>query len=398
MPISNYPKIRLKPGRELIIKSGHPWIFSGAIHSRDSDLKAGDVVQAVSHQGRILGTGFYHPASDITFRLLTQNKDQSIDSDFWARRLKQAVTIRESVIDSGTNAYRLINAEGDGTPGLIVDRYANILVVSFQTLGIDLYRDTLLGLLKDQQHPDYVYERSESRSRRQEGLENRAGWLGPSPSVNTVEISENGLRFAVDIVEGQKTGFFLDQRDNRKLVQALSRNQSVLNCFSYTGGFSVYAAKGGAKEVVSVEASQSANLLASQNLQMNELQDVNFPVVSADVFKYLRESKERHNLIILDPPAFCKSKKEVARATRGYKEINLQAMKRLDESGLLLTFSCSNHIDSDLFRKIVLGAAKDAGKRVKLLKTLGPGPDHPTLLAHPEGAYLKGLLLSVEDE
>ncbi|MBN1664646.1 MAG: class I SAM-dependent rRNA methyltransferase [Deltaproteobacteria bacterium] len=393
-----YPKIRLKPKRDSVLRNGHPWLFSGAIASKESGIEPGDIVEAVSMDGQKLGLGFYHPATDIAFRLLTRDCDQTIDANFWRKRILSAKQIREMLIPPDTDAFRLINAEGDFLPGLIVDRYANTLVVSFQTAGIEKHRDTLLELLDELIHLDAIYERSETRARQREGMTGRQGWISGNHPEGTVPIRENGLVFEVDVVEGQKTGFFLDQRPNRQWVRMLSADKTVLNCFSYTGGFSVYAAAGGAKRVISVETSKNANALAAINLARNGYSDTDHPIIAADVFKFLRDEKASFDMIILDPPAFAKTKHEISRATHGYKEINRQAMMRLDHGGLLLTFSCSNHIDSELFRKIVIGAAQDAKKNVHLLQTLGPGPDHSTLLPHTEGSYLKGLLLSVEND
>jgi len=318
-----YPTLRLRPGRDIVLKSGHPWLFSGAVHSVEAGIRPGEIVRAVSGDGQVLGLGFYHPKGDIAFRLLTQDGGREIDRLFWRERIESAKGIRDVCIPPDTDAFRLINAEGDRLPGLIADRYAGILVVSFQTLGIENHRDTILGILGEICGPGAVYERSESRSRRQEGLRDRTGWLSGTPPRETIRIRENGLNFEVDVVGGQKTGFFLDQRPNRQLVRTLSQGKTVLNCFSYTGGFSVYAAAGGAVRVVSVETSKNANTVAAVNLEQNGYSDGDHPIVA--------------------------------------------------------------------------GAARDARKQVRILQALGPGPDHPVLLAHPEGGYLKGLLLSVGD-
>jgi 23S rRNA (cytosine1962-C5)-methyltransferase len=296
------------------------------------------------------------------------------------------------VIPPDTDAYRLVNAEGDKMPGLVVDRYGDCLVVGVGTAGIERWREAIIALLIEEIGVRAVYERSEGRSRKLEGLADRVGAaFGSVPE--SMEIMENGLRFEVDIQTGQKTGFFLDQRLNRELVGRLSRGASVLNCFSYTGAFSLYAALGGAKRVVSVEASATANEIAAGNFRRNGLNAESHPIVRADCFEYLRQSTDEYDLIILDPPALAKSRKDVDRAAHGYKELNLQAAKRLAEGGLLAAFSCSNHIDEELFGKIVLGAVRDAGKTAQLLFRTGPGPDHPVNLAHPEGRYLKGLFL-----
>jgi 23S rRNA (cytosine1962-C5)-methyltransferase len=260
------------------------------------------------------------------------------------------------------------------------------------TAGMERWRETVIALLAELLTPVGIYERSEGRSRKLEGLSDRIGpAAGEVPGA--AEITENGLCFEVDLVAGQKTGFFLDQRLNREIVGASSGKASVLNCFSYTGAFSVYAACGGAARVVSVEASEAANGIARRNLIRNGLPLETHPVLTANAFDYLREATETFDLVILDPPAFAKSRKDVERSARGYKEINLQAARRLNEGGLLATFSCSNPIDEELFARIVLGAVRDAGKTAQVLRILGAGPDHPVNLAHPEGRYLKGLLL-----
>jgi 23S rRNA (cytosine1962-C5)-methyltransferase len=277
-------------------------------------------------------------------------------------------------------------------PGLVVDRYGNYLVFSIGTAGMEQWRETLIDLLCEALDPAGIHERSDGRSRRMEGLSDRIGTAsGEIPAE--AEIVENDLRFAVDLVAGQKTGFFLDQRLNREIVGGLSSGASVLNCFSYTGAFSVYAARGGAGRVVSVESSAAANAVASRNLLRNGFDPERHPILTANCFDYFRETEEVFDLIVLDPPAFAKSRKDLERSARGYKEINLQAARLLREGGLLATFSCSNPIDEELFARIVLGAVRDAGKAAQVLRVLGAGPDHPVNLAHPEGRYLKGLLL-----
>jgi 23S rRNA (cytosine1962-C5)-methyltransferase len=328
--------------------------------------------------------------------MLTRRVDAPVDASFWAQRIRSAEALRRQIIPPGTTAWRLINAEGDGMPGLIVDRYGEDLVVAIATAGIEQHRAAILDQLKLICHPARIYERSEGRARQREGLENRIGpVMGDLPATPLV-ITENHLRFEVDIVAGQKTGFFLDQRDNRERMGDFCRGTSVLNCFSYTGGFSVYCARGGAGRVVSVETSASANDRAKHNLALNGFSPEVHPVIQADVFQYLRDTDDRFDLIVLDPPSFAQSGKDVARASRGYKDINLQAMRRLQEGGWLATFSCSNYIDAALFEKIVHGATRDAARTAQTVARLGAGGDHPVLLAHPEGLYLKGLLLRME--
>ena len=387
----SYPRIILRKGREAPLRHGHPWVFSGAVATVEGDPAPGDIVLATDSMGRGLGLGFFN-TGDIAFRLLTTDSASRIDADFWRRRIDQAIALRKKVVPPETDAYRLINAEGDGMPGLVVDRYGSFLVFSIGTAGIEKWREILVGHLSAAVGSAGIYERSEGRSRQLEGLPNRIGSAaGEVPA--TAEIVENGLRFEVDLMTGQKTGFFLDQRGNREIIGALSRGATVLNAFSYTGAFSVYAARGGAKRVVSVDSSAAANEIASGNLGRNGFSPERHPILTANCFEYLRETEEVFDLIILDPPAFAKSRKDVERSVKGYKEINLQAARRLCEGGILATFSCSNPVSSELFEKIVLGAVQDAGKTAQLLRPLGAGPDHPVNLAHPEGLYLKGLLL-----
>jgi 23S rRNA (cytosine1962-C5)-methyltransferase len=388
-----YPVITLKKGRDDALLRGHPWIFSGAIDKIRGNPEAGDIVLAQDSAGRNLALGFFNPKTDIAFRVLTRRCEENISQYFWQARLHAAWKLRQGIIGEETNAYRLINAEGDGFPGLIVDVYNTTLVFSIATAGMEKQKNHILNALISQLKPVRIYEQSNSRSRTLEGLENNVGVVWGDDKNGTADIMENGLRFEVDVVSGQKTGFFLDQRINREKIGALCRDASVLNCFAYTAAFSVYCAEGGAKRVVSLDISKPACVAARKNLLLNWFSVDNYPVVETDVFAYLRNTQENFNLIILDPPAFAKTKRDVTKACRGYKEINLQAIKHLTRGGILATFSCSNFIDEPLFYKIVLGAAQDAGADMQLLSRLEAGPDHPTLFGHPEGRYLKGLLL-----
>lgn len=393
MPTSVYPEVALKKGREEALLRGHPWMFSGAIASVSGNPGAGDIVTVCDATGNPLALAFYNPRTDIALRILTRECGENISAYFWQARLHAAFKLRGKIIGEQTNAYRLINAEGDGFPGLVVDVYNQTLVMSVSTAGMEKQKNHVLNALIAQLKPLRVYENSNGASRRQEGLESRQAFVFGEESAEPVAIVENGLRFDVDVISGQKTGFFLDQRVNREKLGDLSRDAMVLNCFSYTGAFSVYCAEGGAKKVVSVDISGQACARARKNLHLNWFSADNHPVIQADVFDYLRGTRENYHLIILDPPAFAKSRRDVAKAARGYKEINLQAIKRLAAGGMLATFSCSNFIDEDLFCKIVAGAARDAGADLQLLSRLEAGPDHPILFGHAEGRYLKGLLL-----
>ena len=393
MSMITYPEIIFKKGREAALLRGHPWVFSGAVASVRGNPCAGDIVLAKDSAGKPLALGFFNPSTDIAFRVLTKRCEENISQYFWQARLQAAIKLRQKIIGEQTNAYRLINAEGDGFPGLIVDVYNKTLVLSIATAGMEKQKNHVLNALVSQLKPEWIYEQSESRSRLLEGLETKKGVIFGGDISSPVEIMENSLRFEVDVISGQKTGFFLDQRINREKIGALSQDASVLNCFSYTGAFSVYCAEGGAKRVVSLDISKPACIAARKNLHLNWFSDEHYPVIAADVFDYLRNMQESFSMIILDPPAFAKTKRDVTKATRGYKEINLQAIKHLAQGGILATFSCSNFIEEDLFCKIVLAAARDAGADLQLLTRLEAGPDHPVLLGHPEGRYLKGLLL-----
>lgn len=394
---TRYPKLFLKPGRERSLLKGHPWLFSGAVANCEGLPEPGDLVQAVSAEGKPLAVGFYHPQNSIAFRLLTRDPKTIVDAGFIRQRISAARLLRDKVVTGQTDACRVINAEGDGLPGLVVDRYGRYLVVSLATAGMERFQKEILAGLKKEFQPTAIYERSEGRARNMDGLADRVGPVVGRMPPPLVEIRENGLFFDVDIISGQKTGFFLDQRVNRELVGNLSRGARVLNCFSYSGGFSIYAGCGRAAEVTSVDVSSAATRLAETNWRKNDLPTDVHRVVAADVFDYLRQVEGEYDLVILDPPAFARNAKDVAAAASGYQEINRQGIRKLKAGGLLFTFSCSNFIDETLFEKIVLSASRDAGREARLLKTLGPGPDHPVALGHPEGRYLKGLMLSFGD-
>jgi 23S rRNA (cytosine1962-C5)-methyltransferase len=388
-----YPEITFKRGREAALLRGHPWVFSGAIGAIKENPTEGDIVLAKDWAGKPLALGFFNPRTDIAFRFLTKNCDKIISADFWQGRLGSARELRQRIINKQTDAYRLVNAEGDGFPGLIADVYGSTLVVSITTAGMEKQKSHILDALVSLLKPTRIYEQSQGRSRTLEGLEERKGFIYGDNQSAPVQIRENGFTFEVDFIGGQKTGFFLDQRINREKVGALGRNANVLNCFSYTGAFSVYCAAGGAKRVVSLDTSDAACVAAAQNLRLNGFSPETHPVIDADVFDYLRDTWENFDLIILDPPAFAKTRRDIARASRGYKEINLQAIRHLAPGGILTTFSCSNFIEEDLFYKIVQGAARDAVADMQLLSRLEAGPDHPLGFGHPEGRYLKGLLI-----
>lgn len=384
----------LQKGKDRPVRNRHPWIFSGAIDRIDEGFEAGDLVRVLSDKEEFLGLGYLNPESQIVVRMLAF-EDVAIDEVFFDEKISRAVETRKRFMPPETNAYRLIHAEGDFLSGLTVDAYGDFLVAEFNTAGMDAWKTVIVKCLQ-KYFPSYsIFERSDSDLRKWEGLKRSVGVLAGSEPPEAIEILESGLRFGVDIKGGQKTGFFLDQRDNRGIVRDLAKGMRVLNCFAYTGGFSVYAAKGGAREVVSVESSEPAVAMGRKNFERNQLGAGQSVWAQQDVFDYLRATKKEFDMIILDPPAFCKSKNQIQDAARGYKDINLQALKQLPKGGLLFTFSCSSYITPDLFQKVIFGAASDAKRDVRILKKTSHAFDHPINIYHPEGEYLKGLLCEV---
>lgn len=373
---------------------GHPWIFSGAIEKMDGDPEVAGVADVLDRRGDWLARGLFNPKSQIRVRLLTW-KQEAIDQDFFTRRISQAEVLRERHVASRTNAYRLVNGEGDWLAGLVIDRYGDFLVCQFITAGMDHLKGTIVDALSRQIPHKGIYERSEGGVREEEGLAPSVGLLTGEEPSEPISIEENQLKFFVDVRGGQKTGFFLDQRENRHLLASLSRDQTVLNCFAYTGGFTVYALSGGAERVISVESSRPAFELAAQNCALNGLSLSQADWLKADAFSYLKKCTTEFDVVILDPPSLAHKRADVSAASGGYKFLNLHALRILKPGGHLLTFCCSPHLSSDLFQKIIFGAAVDAGRKVQILKKLGHPIDHPVSLQHPEGEYLKGLLLNV---
>lgn len=403
-----FPTVELNPGRKKAVLNHHPWVFSGAIYKLHGEPQPGDLVRVTDSQGAYLATGYYNPHSSIQVRVLTWDDAEAVDAAFWRRRIQQAIAARaeeNQLHASGVpNAYRLVNAESDYLPGLVVDRYGDWLVLQALTLGIDVRKAEIAAILMDELGARGVYERSDVDVRAKEGLEQVSGLLAGEEPPELVEIDEHGRRFLVDLRRGHKTGFYLDQRLNRLALGNLLRfdadapAREVLNTFGYTGGFTVYALDGLAQRVVTVDASEDAIALAKQNVALNGFPTPDEDFVVADVFQYLRtcrDSRQQFDIIVLDPPKFAHTARQVERAARGYKDINLLAFKLLKPGGLLMTYSCSGGVSADLFRKIVFGALVDAGREAQVITTLGAGPDHPVALTFPEGNYLKGLLLRV---
>lgn len=376
-----------------------PWIFSGAIERTCGDPQPGDVVEVQSAGGEWLGRAAYSPVSNIRARMLTWQPDEMVDETFYRGRIQRALDLRRLVVDPAeTDAWRLIHGESDGLPGLVVDRYADWLVVQVLSSGIETQRELLTTLLADLTGVANIYERSDVDVRQLEGLPNRCGVLRGLPPPEKLWIHENGLQFAVDLKGGQKTGFYLDQRANRKRVGQFAAGRSVLNCFCYSGGFSLYALRGGAAEVLSVDASAEALELGKQNQAANRLPADKAEWLQGDVFQVLRGLRDRarkFDLIVLDPPKFAPTAAQAEKAARGYKDINLLAFKLLNPGGILATFSCSGGVSAELFQKIVAGAALDAGVDARIIDLLHQGSDHPVALNFPEGAYLKGIICQV---
>jgi 23S rRNA (cytosine1962-C5)-methyltransferase len=395
---SAQPGIILQAGREKSLLRRHPWIFSGAVECVNGAPANGDTLPVRSAQGEFLAWAAYNSGSQISARVWSWLEAEKIDTDFFCRKITSALAARKNLkLDQYSNGMRLIHAESDGLPGLIVDQYGDVLVIQIGSAGAEYWRDTCADILQELCGSVCIYERSDSDSRTLEGLELRNGVLrGTLP--DNVEVVENGLRFKVDVAAGQKTGFYLDQRDNRALTETLARDKDVLNCFCYTGGFSLYALRGGAKSVLSIDASGDALRIAEENLARNGLDASRAEWQEADVFLALRKLRDQgrsFDLIILDPPKFAPTAAFAEKAARGYKDINLLGFKLLRPGGILATYSCSGGISEDLFQKIIAGAALDAGVDAQIAHHLHASADHPVLLSFPEGAYLKGLVLRV---
>lgn len=393
------PSVKLKKGRDKSFNRKHPWIFSGAIDSVKDINQNGETVDIISGDGKLLGYGSYSSQSQISVRVLSFNTEDKIDSDFFKQRVESAVQFREQIINTElTNTYRVINAESDFLPGLVVDKYGDVLVCQFLSAGAEFWKKKIVEILVNQFNPMGIFERSDVAVREKEGLPQSKGLLYGQKPEDLIEVIENGIKFFVDINLGHKTGFYLDQRENRKILKMFSTEKEILNCFSYTGGFSAYALQAGASKVVNVDSSAEALSLSDKNLFLNGIDSSKYENIQDDVFKYLRklrDTNKQFDLIILDPPKFAESVSQIEKASRGYKDINMLALKLLRKNGILFTFSCSGHIIPDLFNKIIADAATDARREVHILKFLTQSPDHTVLTSFPEGLYLKGLVCKV---
>lgn len=390
------PVMQLKPGREKSVVQRHPWIFGGAVAKITGEPAPGDTLMVRASTGAFLAHAAYSPSSQIAGRIWSWDEAQSIDAAFFNQRIGRAIAARASLTQS-TNAMRWVNAESDGLPGLIVDRYAGFAVCQFLTAGTERWKDEICQVLAARPEIQGVYERSDVDVRTKEGLPARRGVLWGETPMAAVDVAEGPWRFLVDIVHGHKTGFYLDQRDNRRAVAALAAGREVLNAFAYTGAFAVAALAAGARSVVSIDSSRPALELAAQNLALNGLPPDGFR--EGDVFKVLREYRDQGTLfdmVILDPPKFAQTQAQVQRAARAYKDINWLACRVLRPGGYLVTFSCSGLVPAELFQKIVFGAALDAQREGQIVQWLAQASDHPVRLTFPEGFYLKGLVCRIE--
>jgi 23S rRNA (cytosine1962-C5)-methyltransferase len=398
--------VTLKPSKEKSLLRRHQWVYANAIERVEGKPALGATVVVRAHDGRFLARAAYSPHSQIRLRVWSFDEGEPIDHAFFKRRVQRALAHRQAFVRD-TGAVRLIFGESDGLPGLIVDHYIEDtaggagrgqLVCQFMAAGVEAWKDAIVAALVGATLCPNVYERSDVSIREKEGLEQTTGVLAGDAPPDTLIARENGVRYHVDVRGGHKTGFYVDQRDNRALVQTYAAGKDVLNCFCYTGGFSLAALGGGAKRVVSIDSSGEALALARANVTANGFDAERAQWLDADAFRTLRslvESGERFDLVVLDPPKFAPAREHVDRAARAYKDINLSGFRLLRPGGLLFTYSCSGAIDADLFQKIVAGAAADARVDARILKRLGAGLDHPLLAAFPEGEYLKGLLLQI---
>jgi len=386
-------RVVLKRGREGPVRGGNPWIFSQAIDRIEPPSpEAGAIVTVHDAAGALLGMGYCNPATTIALRMIAWGEAPAIE-ELIARRLKGALELRRRFVRDNTNAYRLVNGDGDGLSGVVVDRFGEVLVVQILTAGADRMRAAIVAALSELLHPRAIIERSHGAVRKQEGLEDHTAVLAGEAVTATVA-SENGIKLKIDLEHGQKTGYFLDQRDNRALAGSIASGARMLDAFCYQGGFSLAALAGGASKVVAVDTSARAIDVARENLELNGHPANAVEFVHGEAGKFMAETGNRFDLIVLDPPPLARSRGDAERAGRLYVELNTVAMRALAPGGRLMTFSCSTHFRADDFVRAVRYAASNAGRNLRLIAHLGPGPDHPVLLGHAEGEYLTGLLLA----
>ncbi|UKT63710.1 class I SAM-dependent rRNA methyltransferase [Pedobacter mucosus] len=391
-------EIVLKKGKEKAALQRHPWVFSGALDKVKGKPEDGDVVKVFAFDDEFLAYGYFNSNSRVAVRLLEWDENQSINKEWYQNRLKQAIASRQFILSEKTNICRLVFSEADFLPGLIVDQYANFLSLQILSSGIEKVKSEIVEILKKELNPTGIFDRSDATARTHEGLSVENGLLWGENPPEFLEVKENGIAYNINIAEGQKSGFYCDQRDNRHILASYTKGKKVLDCFSYSGGFSLNSLANGASNLTCVDSSALAIETLKQNIALNNFDFEKITTIQSDVNKQLRAFKDSGDLfevIVLDPPKFAPSRSALDRAARAYKDLNRLAMLLLEKGGLLATFSCSGAVDIDTFKQIIAWAALDAGKEVQIIKQFCQPEDHPVRISFPEGEYLKGLLLRV---
>lgn len=392
-------EIKLKKGKEKAVLQRHPWVFSGAVDKIKGKADNGDVVKVTDASGDFLAYGYFNDQSRVAVRLIEWNEETQINEDWYEQKINQAVAARADLLKAkDTNALRLIFSEADFLPGLIVDKYADFLSVQILSTGIEKAKDIIIDKLCKALNPTGIFDRSDATARTHEGITAENGLLWGEAPAEFIAVKENGITYHINIAEGQKSGFYCDQRDNRLLLAAYAKGKSVLDCFSYSGGFSLNAMQNGASEVTSVDSSALAIETLKQNIELNKFVKHKHTAIQSDVNKQLRAFKEegkKFDIVVLDPPKYAPSRSALDRAARAYKDLNRLGMLLLEPGGLLATFSCSGAVDIETFKQIIAWAALDAGREVQIIKQFSQPEDHPVRISFPEGEYLKGLLLRV---
>jgi 23S rRNA (cytosine1962-C5)-methyltransferase len=386
-------KVILKAGKDKAIRNRHHWIFSGAVQTLPN-FQDGDLLSVYDSSGHLLGSAYFNHRSSIIGRMVSFDDTSPLKAI--EQRLEAAIALRQALFNTNeTNAFRLVNGEGDGLPGLIIDRYNQVLVLQISTKGMDVLKDWIVRYLQEKLQPQMIYEKSLLSTRREEGLKDSQGMLAGN-FIGETAVKENGLQFLVSFEKSQKTGFFLDHRDMRAWIQSVAKNKRILNAFCYTGGFTVYALAGGTKTVHSVDISEEAVEKTKRHVELNGFDSAQQQFSCEDVFQFLREQELPYDIVILDPPAFAKRQKDVIPACRGYKDINRLAMQKMPPRSLLLTCSCSHYVDEELFQKVLFQAASEARRQVRIIGKHRLAADHPINIFHPESEYLKSFVLYVE--
>jgi 23S rRNA (cytosine1962-C5)-methyltransferase len=391
-------EIKLKKGKEKAVLQRHPWVFSGALEKVKGSPQNGDVVKVTSANNEFLAYGYYNDQSRVAVRLLEWDENQQIDEKWYEAKINQAIASRAHLKTKHTNAYRLIFSEADFLPGLIVDQYADFLSVQILSTGIEKAKPIIISLLVKALAPKGIFDRSDATARTHEGISAENGLLWGEAPAAFIAVKENGITYHINIAEGQKSGFYCDQRDNRAILANYAEDKNVLDCFSYSGGFTLNAFAVGAKSVISVDSSALAIETLQQNIGLNKFSKKEFTAIQSDVNKQLRAFKEENkkfDIVILDPPKYAPSRSALDRAARAYKDLNRLGLLLLESGGLLATFSCSGAVDIETFKQIIAWAALDAGKEVQVIRQFSQPEDHPVRLSFPEGEYLKGLLVRV---